>query len=47
MSLQPGQDMHALAELAAELNRWEFMVTGAPLNVKAGGGSSINVLATF
>ena len=42
-----GQDMHALAELAAELNRWEFMVTGAPLNVKAGGGSSINVLATF
>ena len=42
-----GQDLEAVADLAEELNRWEFMVTGAPLNIKAGGGSSINVLATF
>ena len=42
-----GQDLEGVAELAAELNRWEFMLTGAPLNVVGGGGSSINVLATF
>ena len=42
-----GQDLEAVADLAEELGRWEFMVTGAPLNIKAGGGSSINVLATF
>ena len=42
-----GQDLEGVADLAAELNRWEFMLTGAPLNVVGGGGSSINVLATF
>ncbi len=42
-----GQDLEGVADLAAELNRWEFMLTGAPLNVTGGGGSSINVLATF
>ena len=42
-----GQDLEGVAELAVKLNRWEFMLTGAPLNVKGGGGSSINMLATF
>jgi kynurenine formamidase len=42
-----GQDLEDVAALAAKLNRWEFMMTGAPLKIAGGGGSSINVIATF
>jgi kynurenine formamidase len=42
-----GQDLEDLADLAVKLNRWDFMMTAAPLRVAGGGGSSINVIATF
>ena len=41
------QDLEALAETAARLNRWEFMLTGAPLTITGGTGSPINLTATF
>jgi kynurenine formamidase len=41
------QDLEALAEIAAELNRWEFMLVAAPLPVETGTGSPINALAIF
>ena len=40
-------DLEALAETAARLNRWEFMLTGAPLPVAGGTGSPINLIALF
>jgi kynurenine formamidase len=40
-------DLEALAETAARLNRWEFMLTGAPLAVPGGTGSPINLVALF
>ena len=40
-------DLEALAETAANLNRWEFMLTVAPIPVTGGTGGPINVLATF
>ena len=42
-----GQDLEDVAKIATELNRWEFMMTAAPLRIAGGGGSSINVIATF
>ena len=41
------QDLEALAETAAELNRWEFMFVAAPLPVQGGTGSPLNALAIF
>ena len=40
-------DLDALAETAAELNRWEFMLVAAPLAVEGGTGSPLNALAIF
>ena len=40
-------DLEALAETAARLNRWEFMLTVAPLAVTGGTGSPANPIATF
>jgi len=42
-----GQDLEDVAKIATELNRWEFLMTAAPLRIAGGGGSSINVIATF
>jgi kynurenine formamidase len=42
-----GQDLDAVAELAQRLNRWDFMMTAAPLAIAGGSGVSINVTATF
>ena len=42
-----GQDLEDLAALAIKLNRWEFMMTAAPLRIAGGGGGPINVIATF
>ena len=42
-----GQDLDAVAELAAKLNRSDFMMTAAPLAIAGGTGASINVTATF
>ena len=40
-------DFQALAEAAAERNRWEFMVTIAPLPIPNGTGSPVNPIAIF
>jgi kynurenine formamidase len=41
------QDLEAVADLAAKLNRWEFMVTIAPVPVTGGTGFPVNALAIF
>lgn len=40
-------DLELLAETAAKLNRWEFMLTLAPIPVTGGTGGPLNALATF
>jgi kynurenine formamidase len=40
-------DLEALSEAAAERNRWDFMLTMAPIPVVGGTGSPINPIATF
>ena len=40
-------DLEALAETAAKLNRWEFMVTGAPITAVGGTGALLNLTAIF
>ena len=47
INLLDNQDLEAVAETAARLNRWEFMLTIAPLAVHGGTGSPLNALATF
>ena len=40
-------DLTALSEAAAQRNRWEFMLTFAPLAVHGGTGAPVNPIATF
>ena len=40
-------DFEALAEAAAARNRWEFMLTVAPLPIPKGTGSPVNPIAIF
>ncbi len=40
-------DLEALSQKAAELGRWEFLITAAPLAVEGGTGSPLNPIATF
>lgn len=40
-------DLEAVAETAASLKRWEFMITASPLVVERGTGSPLNPIATF
>ena len=40
-------DLEALAETAARLNRWEFMLTVGPIPVTGGTGSPLNPIAVF
>ena len=40
-------DLEALSEAAADRNRWEFLLTAAPLAVPLGTGSALNPIATF
>ena len=47
VDLFDNQDLEALAETAARLNRWEFMLVAAPLAVETGTGSPVNALAIF
>lgn len=47
VDLFDNQDLEALAETAADLNRWEFMLMAAPLAVEGGTGSPLNALALF
>ncbi len=45
--LLDNQDLEAVAVTAAKLNRWEFMVTIAPMPVTGGTGFPVNTLAMF
>jgi kynurenine formamidase len=40
-------DLEAVAQEAARQNRWEFLLTTAPLRVGGGTGSPLNPIATF
>ena len=40
-------DLEALAAEAARQNRWEFLLTAAPIPVEGGVGSPMNPIATF
>jgi kynurenine formamidase len=40
-------DLEALSEAAAARNRWEFLLTMAPLPIVGGTGSPLNPIATF
>jgi len=40
-------DLEALGDAAAARNRWEFLLTAAPLPIVGGTGSPINPIATF
>jgi kynurenine formamidase len=40
-------DLEALADAAAQRNRWEFLLMAAPLPVRGGTGSPMNPIATF
>ena len=45
--LLDNQDLEAVSAMAAKLNRWEFMLTIAPVPVTGGTGFPLNALATF
>ena len=47
MNLLDNLDLEALAETAARLKRWEFMLVVAPPRVPGGTGSPINPIAIF
>ena len=47
INLLDNQDLEALSEAAARLNRWEFMLTIAPIPVTGGTGFPVNAIATF
>jgi kynurenine formamidase len=40
-------DLEALSEACAKRNRWEFLLTAAPIPVVGGTGSPLNPIATF
>jgi kynurenine formamidase len=40
-------DLEALSEACAKRNRWEFLLTAAPIAVTGGTGSPLNPIATF
>ncbi len=40
-------ELEALSEAAAQRNRWEFLLTVAPIPVRGGTGSPVNPIATF
>ena len=47
INLLDNLDLDDVAEVAAELNRWEFMLVVAPLRVPGGTGSPVNPIAIF
>ena len=40
-------DLEPVSKAAAERNRWDFLLTIAPLAVEGGTGSPVNAIATF
>lgn len=47
VNLLDNQDLEALGETAARLNRWEFMLTINPMPVTGGTGFPVNAIAMF
>lgn len=47
INLLDNQDLEAVAEMAAKLKRWEFMLTLAPVPATGGTGFPVNAIATF
>jgi kynurenine formamidase len=47
MNLLDNQDLEAVGDTAAKLNRWDFMLTIAPVPVTGGTGFPLNALAVF
>jgi kynurenine formamidase len=47
VNLLDNQDLESLGETAAKLNRWEFMLTIAPVPVTGGTGFPLNAIAMF
>jgi len=47
VNLLDNQDFEALAEAAARMNRWEFMLTVNPVPVSGGTGFPLNAIAMF
>jgi kynurenine formamidase len=47
INLLDNHDLEAVAETASRLNRWEFLITIAPIPVSGGTGSPVNTIATF
>ena len=47
INILDNQDLEKLAETAARLKRWEFLITINPFPVTGGTGSPLNTLATF
>jgi kynurenine formamidase len=47
INLLDNQDLEALGEMAAKQNRWEFMLTIAPVPVTGGTGFPLNAIAMF
>jgi kynurenine formamidase len=47
INILDNQDLERLAETAARLKRWEFMLTINPVPVTGGTGSPLNTLAVF
>jgi kynurenine formamidase len=47
INLLDNQDLEAVGDMAARLNRWEFMLVFAPVPVTGGTGFPLNALATF
>src|SRR5471032_1116065 len=47
INLLDNQDLEALGETAARLNRWEFMLTVNPMPVTGGTGFPLNAIAMF
>ena len=47
MNLFDNLDLEAVAETAARLKRWEFMLVAAPIRVPGGTGAPVNPVAVF
>jgi kynurenine formamidase len=47
INLLDNQDLEALSEAAGRMNRWEFLLTIAPIPVTGGTGFPVNAIATF
>jgi kynurenine formamidase len=47
IDLFDNQDLEAVADMAAKLKRWEFMLSAAPVPVTGGTGFPVNALAIF